>query len=48
MPRAVHGLAWPESPGFGLAWGGFGFLKPQCNALAGVKARRWWVGDFES
>ena len=23
--------AWPESPGFGLAWGGFGFLKPQAR-----------------
>ena len=24
----VHGLAWPESPGFGLAFGGSGFPKP--------------------
>jgi len=24
----VHGPAWPESPGFGLAFGGLGFPKP--------------------
>jgi len=24
----VHGPAWPESPGFGLAFGGSGFPKP--------------------
>jgi len=23
-------------------------LTRPCNALTGVKARRWWVGDFES
>jgi hypothetical protein len=28
---AVHGPAWPESPGFGLARGGFGFVKPQAR-----------------
>ena len=29
--RAVHSPAWPGSPGFGLAWGGFGFVKPQAR-----------------
>jgi len=23
-------------------------MHTNCNALTGVKARRWWVGDFES
>jgi hypothetical protein len=31
LASAVHGPAWPESPGFGLARGGFGFVKPQAR-----------------
>ena len=31
MISAVHGPAWPESRGFGLARAGSGFVKPQAK-----------------
>ena len=30
-PSALHGPAWPESRGFGLAQAGSGFVKPQAK-----------------
>ena len=31
MTSALHGPAWPESRGFGLARAGFGFVKSQAR-----------------
>jgi hypothetical protein len=39
--RAVHGPAWPEIPSFGLAWGCFGFSKPQARPKLPLTA---WLG----
>ena len=35
---AVHGPAWPESRGFGLARAGFGFVKSQARPKPPVTA----------
>jgi hypothetical protein len=47
--RAVHGPAWPESrvqsPGFGLAWGGYGLVKPQARPKPPLTGTAWlWLG----
>ena len=36
VPSDVLGLAWPESPGLGLAYKGPGLFKPQARP-------RWWA-----
>ena len=37
----VPAPAWPESPGFGLAFGGLGFVKSQARPKAKISA---WLG----
>ena len=47
----VPALAWPESPGFGLALGSSGFVKPQARPKA--KNLAWlglalaWAGAYQ-
>jgi hypothetical protein len=37
----VQGLAWPESPGLGLAWQGLGLTQPQARPYSKACA---WLG----
>ena len=37
----VPAPAWPESPGFGLAFGGLGFVKSQARPKVKISA---WLG----
>ena len=44
MHSDVPALAWPESPGFGLALGGLGFVKSQARPKAKKLA---WAGAYQ-